>query len=276
MYSFTLPHKVKTVSFILPREYQWLITRWRAQAHAAGDDLPISVHFVPLGKGIRVKEITTEIRENLIIYGKHGYQHNESHAIFIDKEDCDPNENSINRIQSQPTSAPLSRVASLAQLGDLQLSMSGSHSPSVTHSPSVPSPQPSVSSGVAPHDLSSRLAKIKVRGDERTPPYNGNSGGQPTQTSSGYLSPRSRSGTGSRNDPQSQFVQRVQEALEPEPAFEPLDDQDLPPSEKHMVFHVRIPKFAAPSNAMSPAVISHRIRWTCLIECVSFDLSVAD
>lgn len=45
MYSFTIPHK----------------------AYAAGDTIPVSAKFSPLGKGIRITNLTTSIREHTCV-----------------------------------------------------------------------------------------------------------------------------------------------------------------------------------------------------------------
>jgi hypothetical protein len=53
--------------------------------------------------------------------------------------------------------------------------------------------------------------------------------------------------------------------IEMEPAFEPHDARDIPPEEIHLVLTIPIPLYAAPSNQTMPCMISHRIKWACLI-----------
>lgn len=223
------------------------------QAHAAGEDIPVSIRFVPLAKGVRLRSVHTEIRESLTIFGKGDSQHTESHCILTHKSDLSDHSHLISRAPSRAPSEPLSRIPSHTQLSGMSSISPGAGSPGVG------TPHSTVSGGVAAHDLTRRLAKISARDNEQQNSGNFLSEGRSPPTFSSL-------GSASRNDPQSQFVQRVQETLEPEPVFEPLDPDDVPPEEAHIVLHLRIPKYACPSNTTQPCVVSHRIKWTCQIE----------
>jgi len=61
------------------------------------------------------------------------------------------------------------------------------------------------------------------------------------------------------------LVEPWMNGLEVEPDFVPLDEDDLPPEEVHLVLKIPIPALAAPTNTVPPATISHRIKWSCLI-----------
>lgn len=237
---------------------------------------------MPLNKGVRINSIHTEIRENLIIYGKNNSQHNESHAIYASKEELQPGSHGISRAASRAPSAPLTRVSSANNLGAMV--SSGDHSPATTSgsqsrnsprgsSQQLPQAGPSSAGdggGVAPGDLSRRLAKVKFRpGNADRTFSNITAPTSPERPSPPSLHPRSaETSAQGLQDSNSGFHRRIAETLEPEPEFEGDHEDDLPPDEKHIVLHVKIPRYAAPSNSVPPAIISHRVKWSCLIRCV--------
>lgn len=245
MYSFTLPHK----------------------AHVAGNEVPVSIRFTPLAKGVRVKEVNVEIRENVTLYGKNDAEHNETFAIFSRKDEVQPSSHGISRTPSrtqsrgpsQPGSAPLSRVTSGTNLAAAN---AGSSDSSARRSPPISmSPNQSVLAA----DLSRRLASVSMNNpNNSTSPSTSGPSSLAGPSHLGHSAPYSNPSSSN-----SGFAERIAGTLEPEIDYDHADDEDeLPPEELHILLHYPIPPNVAPTNPANPVVISHRIKWSCLIAYV--------
>jgi hypothetical protein len=217
------------------------------------------VQFTPLAKGVRVLSIQTEIRENTCVssgsfrrtlkredrtvIGKNGQEHADSNPVHMSKQDIERGSHVISRNPSRPPSRPLSRTHSRTNVQD------GIHGLTPPH---LHSPRHSGSGNLEISDLQRRLANLPL---------------DPAHGTNGHH----HSGTNSHESPEG--ARTPQEAwmpdVEMEPAFNPLDHEDLPPEEIHMIIKIPLPTYTSPTSNVQPAMVSHRIKWACMIMCVS-------
>lgn len=155
---------------------------------------------------------------NRTIHHKTGNLTTETHTVAMHKEVIE-----ASRPGSTPGSAALSRVQSRSELSALS---SGMHTPHPMHAPSS-------SSGVAPADLSRRLANVSLNAGTTGSGSNSAVASEtpsPAPGTAQHIHTPEASGSGSR-----QIV-----VYPEEPQFQSLDHEDLPPEETHILINLAI------------------------------------
>ncbi|GAA5992336.1 hypothetical protein JCM10908_000433 [Rhodotorula pacifica] len=202
------------------------------KAFAAGDTIPVAVKFSPLAKGVRIVSLITTIREHTTVYSKSS-SHSEARDATTVKYSFIDGVPGTGSASASGTSTPANRIGSTASLS----SMGGLATPTT---PGFNSPW---------------------HGGARTPATERNTDGYPFhQTRNGR---RARFQLGAEDEDEDHQPNPTQASTEAGPAPEEDDGQD---TEVDVVVDVQVPVWTAPSHAVHPVFVNHKIKWSAFIK----------
>ncbi|BGO92265.1 hypothetical protein NBRC10512_001189 [Rhodotorula toruloides] len=201
------------------------------KAYAAGDTIPVAVKFSPLAKGVRIVSLITTIREHTTVYSK-----SSSHSEARDATVVKYNFLDAPSARSSGANTPAPRIESSASLSSLGAQPSGVSTPTT---PGFNSP------------IHGSRTPVRERGDETGYPF---SVGRASR-------PRARFQLGPEDEDEEE------ELHQPHPAHEEHEEvDDGQDTEIDVVVDVQIPIWTAPSHAVHPVFVNHKIKWSAFIK----------
>jgi hypothetical protein len=222
MYCLTLPHK----------------------AYAAGDEIPVSLKFMPLAKGVRVTNITSVIKEYSMVHTRHS-SHAEARVAATSKHEIRDGRAYRVMERGMESVAPPHHGNE-----DNAANWTGLRSvpPSTPASPNHRAVRDSALGTVTPlSDLSRAVSSASLTG-------------MATTASSTFAS-RSGSVAAFNNNAvagsSSQVADLPDDLREPELA---VGDDEI-----DTMITVPIPSWTTPSHAIHPVQVTHKIKWSCAI-----------
>ncbi len=219
MYCLTLPHK----------------------AYAAGDEIPVSLKFMPLAKGVRITRVTSVIKEYSIVHTRHS-SHAEGRVASQTKHELrdgrayrvtergmesvapahhgleDPHHHGMRSVPPSAPGSPILRPLNLGSLG-----------------------------AVTPiSDLSRAGSSASLAGSGHAANHSGRSSGE----THGNAAAGPSTGGGEVADI-------------PDDLREP--DLEIGDNEINTMITIPIPVWTTPSHSVHPVQVSHKIKWSCAI-----------
>ncbi|BGP32942.1 hypothetical protein JCM10296v2_004728 [Rhodotorula toruloides] len=201
------------------------------KAYAAGDTIPVAVKFSPLAKGVRIVSLITTIREHTTVYSK-----SSSHSEARDATVVKYNYLDAPSARSSGADTPAPRIESSASLSSLGAQPSGVSTPTT---PGFNSP------------IHGARTPVRERGEETGYPF----------TAGRASRPRARFQLGPEDEDEEE------ELHQPHPAHEEHEEvDDGQDTEIDVVVDVQIPIWTAPSHAVHPVFVNHKIKWSAFIK----------
>ncbi|GAA5972647.1 hypothetical protein JCM8115_006459 [Rhodotorula mucilaginosa] len=200
------------------------------KAFAAGDTIPVAVKFSPLAKGVSIVSLITTIREHTTVYSKSS-SHSEARDATTVKYSFIDNVSGTPSATPSGTSTPARLMGSTASLS----SMGGLATPTT---PGFNSP---------------------FHGGARTPASERNGDGYPFLQSRNGRRARFQLGADEEDEDHQNPTQASTEAG-------PVEEDDGQDTEVDVVVDVQVPVWTAPSHAVHPVFVNHKIKWSAFIK----------
>jgi hypothetical protein len=245
MYCLTLPHK----------------------AYAAGDEIPVSVKFMPLAKGTRVTHINSVIKEYTLVHTRHSSHPEVRIAATVKHELREGRAFRVTERGSEPV-APAHHFHGHDSNG--MVSAPPSAPPSPRHGPvgGLPGFGSGIQTPMSDFALSraGSFANLAGLGSSASAAALGGTGGyfgNARRANTGNATPGpSALGTGA-----SAGAGASQVAAFPDDMRERGDEEDIliGDEEINTMITIPVPSWTTPSHSIHPVFVTHKIKWSCAI-----------
>lgn len=233
MYCLTLPHK----------------------AYAAGDEIPVSIKFMPLAKGTRVTHVSSVIKEYTVVHTRNS-QHTQSRVAMSTKHEIRGGKAyRVTESGTEPVAPGHYERGEDAAAPSHSFAGMTSAPPSAPTSPAHRAVRDSLLGAVTPlHGLSRASSTVNL--SNLVSPH---SSMNASDRSRSEAAPMSRSNSQAPAEPSTSSVADMPDDMRDR------EDIEIGDEEVDTMITIPVPPWTTPSHNIHPIFVSHKIKWSCAI-----------